>query len=191
MTEKKEEDVPIFLKGEIVSFIPQNSENINLYIKWLNDPLVRKYARDIVPSRVEDIKRWFEPRDWGMPQFVAFELWHNEDKKSIGHVGLGWVDWINGWANAFMRIGEPSYWNKSIATEAAKMLIDYAFNELNLNKLHGGVCVENIGSWKVAEKIGFELEGVREDEMYVDGNHLGVKTYEVLKEDWIKRKQHK
>jgi len=189
MEEKENKEVPVFIEGETISFIPQNSENINLYVKWLNDPEVRKYARSIIPSRVEDIKKWFEPRGWEMPYFVSFEIWHNKDKKPIGHVGVGWIDWINGWANAFIRIGEPDYWGKKIATEATELLIEYAFNELNLNKLHGGVCVENIGSWSVAEKCGFQFEGIREDEFYLDGKHLGVKTYSLLKEDWIKRKE--
>ncbi|MFX1453652.1 MAG: GNAT family N-acetyltransferase [Promethearchaeota archaeon] len=189
--EKETKDAPFFIEGENISFIPQNSENKNAYIKWLNDPVVRKYARNIVPVRVEDIKNWFEPREWGMPPFISFEIWHKKDKKSIGHVGVGWIDWINGWANAFIRIGEPEYWGKKIATEATQLLLEYAFGELNLHKLHGGVCVENIGSWSVAEKSGFEFEGIREDEFFVDGKHLGVKTYSFLKEDWMKRKQKK
>ncbi|MFX1309677.1 MAG: GNAT family N-acetyltransferase [Promethearchaeota archaeon] len=189
MEEKEEEDVPVFIEGEYICFIPQNSENVDLYIKWLNDPKVRKYARDITPTRVEDIKRWFEPSEGRVKPFIAFEIWHKKDKKSIGHVGLGWIDWINGWANAFIRIGEPAYWGQKIATEATELLIEYAFNELNLNKLHGGVCVENIGSWSVAEKMGFRYEGIREDEFYLDGKHLGVKTYGLLKEDWMKRKE--
>lgn len=187
----EEKNVPVFIEGKNICFIPQNSDNINLYVKWLNNPIVRKYARDIIPSRVEDIKRWFEPRERWMPDVIAFEIWHKKDKRSIGQVGLGWIDWINGWANAFIRIGEPDYWGKDIASEATELLIEYSFNELNLNKLHGGICVENIGSWSVAEKMGFEFEGIREDEFYVDGKHLGVKTYRLLKDNWIKRKQLK
>jgi len=66
-------------------------------------------------------------------------------------------------------------------------LIEYAFNELNLNKLHGGVAIDNIGSWSVAEKLGFTLEGIEKDEFYVDGEYLDHKTYCILKEDWEKR----
>lgn len=187
--EKNDSKAFPFIEGKTINLCAHNSEHINLYVKWMNDPKVRIYARNIMPLRVEDVKKWFEPREGRISNFVIFELWHNKDKKPIGTAGLGHIDWVNGWANAFLSIGEPEYWNKSIATEATELLVEYAFNELNLNKLHGGVCVENIGSWAVAEKIGFEFEGIQEDEFYVGGDYLGVKAYSLLKEDWIKKKK--
>ena len=68
------------------------------------------------------------------------------------------------------------------------MLINYAFNELNLHKLHGGAAVENIGSWTVAKKIGFKVEGIEKDHMYVDGKYLDLKVHCFLKEDWVKKR---
>ncbi|MFX1379485.1 MAG: GNAT family N-acetyltransferase [Promethearchaeota archaeon] len=186
-----EKEVPVFIEGKNICLIPQNSENINLYVKWLNNPKVRIYSRNILPKRVEDIKKWFEPHERGAPGFIGFEIWHKKDKKTLGTVGLGWIDWINGWTNVGLTIGEPAYWNKNIATEATELIIEYAFNELNLNKLHGGVCVKNVASWSVAEKLGFKFEGTREKEWYVDGEYLGLKTYCLLKEDWLKMNQLK
>ncbi len=187
--EKRNEKVPVFIDGKIISLVPQNSEHINLYVKWLNNEKVRKYARWEMPRTVEDVKRWFEPREGRVPWFVGFEVWHKKDSKPIGQVGLAWIDWVNGWANAFAYIGEPEYWSQGITTEATEMLVEYAFNELNLNKLQGGAAVENIGSWSVAEKIGFKFEGIRKHEMYVGGKYLDVKTYRISKEDWVKSKK--
>lgn len=182
-----EKEVPVFIEGENICFLPQNSEHINLYVKWENDPKVRKYAREIVPSRVEDLKRWFEPPEGRVSDFIGFEIWHKKDKKSIGRMGLGDIDWINGWAYTFIKIGELDYWGQNIATEATELLIEYAFNELNLNKLCGRVAVDNIGSWTVAEKIGFECEGLEKHWLYIDGKYHDIKSYALLKEDWIKR----
>ncbi len=188
--EKKEsEEVPVFIEGETISLVPQNSEHIDLYVKWMNDPKVRKFARWETPRRVEDVKRWFEPQHGRVSWFIGFEIWYKKDKKPIGQVGLAWIDWVNGWANAFAYIGEPEYWGQGITTEATKLLIEYSFNELNLNKLHGGIIVDNIGSWSVAEKCGFKFEGIRKHEMYVDGKYHDTKTYHISKEDWIKSKK--
>lgn len=186
---EKEEEALVFIDGTTICLQPQNSDHKDLYVKWLNDPKVRKYSRNIIPMMVENTKKWFEPRGHGLTNFLALEIWHKEDKKPIGNVMLTNIDWINGWANVGLTIGEPKYWNKNIATEATELILEYAFNELNLHKLHGGVIINNIGSWTVAEKTGFVLEGIQKHEFFVDGEFLDVKRYRILKEDWLKRKK--
>jgi RimJ/RimL family protein N-acetyltransferase len=183
----EEEDTPVFIEGEYINLLPQSSEHINIYVKWVNNPKVRKYSRNIIPVRVEDMKKWLEPEEGRIKDFIAFEIWHKKDNKLVGNTFVTDINWLNGWANVGMTIGEPDYWNKNIATEATKLIIEYAFNELNLHKLHGGVIVDNIGSWTVAEKTGFIFEGIRKDDLFVDGKHVNVKTYRLLKEEWIKK----
>jgi RimJ/RimL family protein N-acetyltransferase len=54
-------------------------------------------------------------------------------------------------------IAEP-YWGKGIATEATKQIIEYAFNELKLERLFASVFDFNKASQKVLKKNGFQLE---------------------------------
>ena len=180
-----------FIQGENLALCAVNSNHAELYAKWKNDPVVRRYARNVIPRTLDEQKKRSESGQQKFKDHINFEIWHKKDKKPIGRIGLGWIDWVNGWANAYIWIGEKDYWGKNIATEATELLIDYAFKELNLNKLHGGVAIENIGSWSVAEKLGFVLEGVEREEMYVDGKYLDNKTFCLLKEDWLKRKKIK
>ncbi|MFX1379481.1 MAG: GNAT family N-acetyltransferase [Promethearchaeota archaeon] len=177
-----------FIKGEYINLCPRDSKLAKTYVRWKNHPHVRKFARNVVPKTIEDQKKRFEESTRGLRDHISLDVWHKKDKKPIGEIGLGHIDWINGWANAFLQIGEKDYWNKDIGTEATKLLVEYAFNELNLNKLHGGVAVDNIGSWSVAGKIGFKLEGIKKHEMYVDGKYIDNKIYRLLKEDWMKNK---
>lgn len=187
--EKDSPEVFPFIKGKIIDLCPGNSKNAKLYIKWKNNPSVRKYSRNVFPRTLEEQKKRFERKDERFREHISLDIWHKKEKKLIGNVGLGHIDWVNGWANASAQIGEPEYWNKNIATEATELLIEYAFNELNLNKLHGGICVKNIGSWTVAGKTGFKFEGIRKHGMYIDGEYLDSKTYCLLKEDWLKSKK--
>lgn len=53
----------------------------------------------------------------------------------------------------------PTYWNKGYATEIVKSIVDFGFNTLNLHRIEAGCAVDNIGSFKVLEKVGFTREG--------------------------------
>jgi RimJ/RimL family protein N-acetyltransferase len=175
-----------FIKGELIDLCPRNSKHVEYYTRWNNDPIVRKYLRNILPITLEEQKSRAESRIQRLSDYISLEIWHKKDKKPIGVVGLNHINWVNRWANAFMHIGEKEYWGKNVATEAIRLLLKYAFNELNLNKIHGGAAIDNIGSWSVAEKIGFIFEGIEIDEFYVDGKYIDAKVYRLLKEDWTR-----
>jgi RimJ/RimL family protein N-acetyltransferase len=190
-SEKKEEkqiEPFIFIKGDLVDLVAQRSEWSDLYCKWINDPRVRHYSRNPMPRTLEEIKKWNEPpQGEGMRDWIVMTVYHKKDRKPIGTIGLNHINWLNRWANAFIQIGETEYWGKNVATEATKLLLKYAFEEVNLHKVSGGVAIDNVGSWTVAEKVGFEFEGILKDEFYLDGKYIDVKRYRYLKEDWLKK----
>lgn len=54
----------------------------------------------------------------------------------------------------------PAYWSNGYATEAAKEVISYGFEFLNLKRIEAGTFLDNYQSQKVCEKLGFIKEGV-------------------------------
>ena len=193
MSTKKQEIEPVpFIKGDNIDLVAPRSEWIELRCKWVNNPKNRKFLRGPLPRSKDQMKKRFESRPTdGLGDWVGFTLYHKKDKKPIGEVGLSRINWINGWANAYANIGEIEYWNKNIATEATQLLLKYAFEELNLNKVSGSVVVENKGSWVVAEKIGFKYEGILKEHKYINGKYRDEKCYGFLKSDWLKQQAEK
>ena len=63
-------------------------------------------------------------------------------------------------------IGEQKYWGKGITTNAISTIIEISRKEYNLYKLFAGIAEKNIGSKKVLEKNGFNLEGIRKKHLY-------------------------
>lgn len=183
---------PPFLSGDRIDLRPTDSENKELYKKWMNIPEARTFAHNVFPISKENIDQWFEPQEDHVPEFIIFEMWHKKDKKPIGFVGLNHINWINRNANIFIRIGEIDYWREGYATEAAKIVIKYGFQELVLHKIYAGVHSPNIASWKVAEdKIGFKREGILKDDVYVNGQYHDVYKYRLLKSEWKEYKEKK
>lgn len=91
----------------------------------------------------------------------ALAIWHKEDMKVIGSVGLH-----RSWAEEdpiykHMRIKEigyvlsKPYWGKGYMPEAASALIEYAFNDLNLDVLTCAHFKSNLRSERVIHKLGF------------------------------------
>jgi RimJ/RimL family protein N-acetyltransferase len=189
MTEKKkdkeEDDVFPFIEGEIIDLVAGNSKWANLNCKWMNDPKVRQYSRNIWPRTLEDVKKWFEPLpDNQMREFIVFTVYHKHTKRPIGSIGFNRIDWVSRNANIFLIIGEPEYWGKGIAGEASRLMIKYGFTELNFHKIFAGVFTPNKRSLRAAEKLGFEKEGVLKEEMYVDRQYHDVHRFALFKRDW-------
>jgi len=191
--ENREDEIKAFpfIEGETIDLVAGNSKWAQLSCKWQNDPKVRRYARNMWPHTIEDVKKWFEPSpDRHTREFVVFTIYHKRDKRPIGTVGLGRINWVSRNANIFATIGEPEYWGKGIAVEANKLLIKYGFTELNLHKIYAGVFTPNKRSLRAAEKLGFEKEAILKEEMYVDGEYHDVHKFALFKRDWMKTNQN-
>jgi len=111
---------------------------------------------------------------------VAITLKHNE--KLIGGCRLKKVSDIEG------RVGyilAREHWGNGYATEAAKTLTEYGFDELGLHRVYATVHPENAASIRVLEKVGMSYEGrLREDTVY-DGNYGDSLVYSILEQEWM------
>jgi len=71
-----------------------------------------------------------------------------------------------------------SSWGKGYATEAARPVVTHAFETVGVRQLVADIDPQNVGSMRVAEKIGMRFIG--------DGRHLGVpcKSYRMTMDDY-------
>lgn len=76
------------------------------------------------------------------------------------------------------------YWGKGVATEAAKELIRFGFEKMDLVRIQARCFVENIGSERVMEKAGMSFEGIIRKGMLIKGKHRDLKMYSILKEEY-------
>jgi len=185
MAETKEAISFPFIEGNDIILCPLNMKNINLYTKWMNSPENRKYARYEFPQTVEEVKKLFEPKEERIKEELFFEIFHKKDKKPIGFTGLLRIFWFDRNAFLFYMIGESEYTERGIATEAGKLVVDYAFKELNLHKVSLHTFSPNKASIRVAEKLGFKHEITLKKEEYIDGEHIDKLKYSILKHEWM------
>ncbi|MFX1411061.1 MAG: GNAT family N-acetyltransferase [Promethearchaeota archaeon] len=174
-----------FIEGQKVDLMPMNTNHINLYVKWANNPRVRIYARHVLPRTVQQIKKYLENQKKKERTFIDFEIWLKVDKKPIGDIGLFNINWFDRKAYVGLTIGELECWGQGICTEAVKLITGYSFNELNLNKLYAYIYAPNIASFRCFEKNGYKCEATLKQDVYINGEFLDTYLYSILKEDWM------
>ena len=188
--DNKEEknDVFPFIEGKTIDLIAGNSKWANLFCSWINNPKVRHYSRNMWPQTLEEVKKRFEPSpDRRIRDKVNFMIYHKQEKRPIGIVGLDEINWVSRNANLFALIGEPVHWGKGIAVEACALVIKYGFTELNLNKIEAGIFSPNKRSLRAAEKLGFEKEAIIKEEIYIDGKYHDNHRFSLFKREWLEK----
>lgn len=102
----------------------------------------------------------------------------------IGNIYLTGIDYVNRKASSHILIGNHDYWNGGYGTEAMRLLLDYAFNQRNLNRIEARVLEDNIGSRKMHEKLGYIQEGVLRQSVFKDGVYKNQICYALLKSEY-------
>lgn len=82
---------------------------------------------------------------------------------------------------------DPKHQKNGYATEAAKAILDFMFNEVQIDKIQTSAAVTNQASWKLMEKLGFKYTG-NKDSTYLDdyNNIVKCSCYEITREEYIK-----
>lgn len=79
------------------------------------------------------------------------------------------------------------YWGKGIMTEAVKEAIKFGFEKMNLNRIQAMCIPENIGSYRVMEKVGMKYEGLIREYMYIKGKFQDLKLYSILRREYFEQ----
>ncbi|TFE00488.1 GNAT family N-acetyltransferase [Jeotgalibacillus salarius] len=91
------------------------------------------------------------------------------------------------WTNKVAYIGywlDQHYQGNGIMTRVAKGLTDYAFDELNMNKVDIRAAVENHKSRGVPERLGFKLEGTLRQTEWLYDHYVDSAVYGMLSSEW-------
>lgn len=110
----------------------------------------------------------------------SFETAIIYDGKLVGVIGLSNIDLVN-------RKALLGYWidkdmqHKGIITNSCKAIINYAFQELGLNRIEIKVAIDNHKSRAIPEKLGFTMEGISRQSEWLYDKFLDMAIYSMLK----------
>lgn len=115
---------------------------------------------------------------------VSFVVGLKGDDAILGGTGLHKITWVHRHAEWGIYIGKPEQWGKGYGREMARMMLKYAFETLNLNRVMLRVNADNAGGIKAYEAAGYKREGVLRKAMFVEGQYMDTLLMAVLREEW-------
>jgi RimJ/RimL family protein N-acetyltransferase len=166
---------------------PIQPEDAGLWAVWLNDPDITVPLGDeayttCAPDQLRlDIQDMLRRRD------PVFTIVNRADDCPIGRCLLFNVDPVNRSAMLGIFIGEKSAWGKGFGTEAMCLLLDYAFNLLNIHSVELGVFEFNQPAIQLYKKVGFQVIGMRREARLIAGKQWGVVLMDILEDDFRAR----
>jgi diamine N-acetyltransferase len=179
-----------FLSGQKVYLRPIESDDFPLFYKWANDPETRGLTGEIRSSSYATTQEFYEKvqketdRVW-----LAVVL--RENHQVIGETGLlrmfpAWrtTDWS-------LIIGEKAARGKGYGTEAAWLMLNYAFGHQNFHRVGVGVVGFNTGALQFYERLGFRREGIQQDGYYYDHRYHDFVMMRMLEHEFREKWKEK
>ena len=179
------------LHGQLVRLAAANSEtDAEVMGRWSrdaeylrlldSDPATPKSAK----QRKEEIAQWLEHE---RADSFGFAIRTLTDDRLIGFVGLGGINWSNGDGFVGIGVGEREDWGKGYGTDAMRLILRFAFTELNLHRVSLSVYANNPRAIRSYEKAGFSIEGRLRQVVHRDGQRADEVFMGVLREEWERR----
>lgn len=148
------------------------------YLNWYLDNKVTKYSNNQYRSfSIEEQKKYVNSclANKNVDLFGIFD-----GDVHIGNIVISGLTSIHKSAEISYVVGNREYWGKGVGFFAVSTIIVKAKSVYKLNKLYAGVAEGNIGSQRVLEKNGFELEGRRTKHLFFGGMFCDQLDYGLL-----------
>ena len=175
------------LRGEKVLLRPVKRSDISLFLKWYNDPEVTQYLEMYLPMTEMGEEKWIEDIAGARANSAAvfvIEAVSGDTTRPIGSIALDKISARDRGASLGIAIGEKDHWEKGYGTEAARLIIKYGFEQLNLHRISSMVFSFNERSQRMHRKVGFIEEGRRRESTFKNGRYWDLVEFGLLDTEW-------
>ena len=172
-------------RGEKVQLGAVLREYLPKYVEWLNDWDVSRFLKPgiVTPINLQDETAWFENRSKSKDNFL-FAITTLDQGRLIGNCGLHDISFKNRTGTFGIFIGDKDYWSKGYGTDATRTLLNFAFEELGLNRVELWVYDFNPRAIRAYEKAGFRKDGIRRQALYREGEFHDEILMCILRAEW-------
>jgi UDP-4-amino-4,6-dideoxy-N-acetyl-beta-L-altrosamine N-acetyltransferase len=167
-----------------VRLTPLEDTDVDAIHQWQNSPDVRDQTMGFrFPVQKEAVKDWLKGlRDQNGRERIVYAIRRGETL--VGTIQLNAIDHFQRKAALGIFIGDAGQRNAGVGYVATALILDYAFNGLDLRKVGLEVIASNAGAVRLYEKLGFVREGTKRQEYFVGGRCEDTFVYGLLREEF-------
>ena len=179
-------DIGLF-QGELIRLCAPREEDAAAFARWSHDAAyLRAVDTDFArPISAKEAEKRFPGAEAGS-NTVEFRIRTLDEDRLIGFVALHSIEWNNRAALLAIGIGEAEYRSKGYGTDALRLILRCAFDELNLLRVGLDVISNNTAALRAYEKVGFVHEGAMRRAVLRDGRHHDRLIMGILRDEWVR-----
>ncbi len=157
---------------ELTAVVRDNLDRLRLWMPWAVEDYSLEHAKQFIWRTLDEFSQ--------DGRFSALILYRG---RIAGTIGFHHLDTTN-------KMASVGYWidremeGKGVVAKCCRVLIDYLFDTMGLNRVQINCNVENARSRAIPEKLGFTLEGTLREVEYVNGRFGDWAVYSLLKREW-------
>lgn len=174
--------------GERIRLRAIEYNDLLLLVEWRNNPEIYTNFYEHEPLSIAMQQKWFDK----FLQRTDEKFWIVEtcqDSKPIGTIALVDIDWRNRKAEiGRVLIASTKHRSCGYGRELFNLLLEYAFEHLNLNRLYLDVFAENQSAVVFYRKMGLVEEGCYRQHVFAGGNYRDVLVYSIVRDEYLIKK---
>jgi len=177
-------------RGSLLRLAAPAEADVAIITRWSEDAdYMRALDTDFArPRTIQEIAGQHNPEQPD-PNGLLFHLRTLDGDRLIGFVALHSIEWNNRAGQLSIGIGEADFRGKGYGSEALRLILRYAFDELNLDRVGLDVISNNERAIRAYEKVGFRPEGALRKAVLRDGRRHDRLLMGILREEWLGRSQ--
>lgn len=181
-------------EGQLVCLAPIDHEkDAEIESRWTHDAEFMRLmntepVRPLSPAQIKKKYAAIEKNVEESKNMFHFTIRTRQDDRLVGFAQLYWIEWSHSAGMLKLGIGDSNDRGHGYGTEVLRMLLRYAFAELNLFRLAAHVPEYNQAALHLFTKAGFVEEVRRRQALNRDGRYWDLIHLGILSEEWEKLK---
>jgi len=152
--------------------------------EWRNLPGIMRTCRQHRLISKESQEEWMDRQRQDQTTYMLGIEIHGQIR---GQCGLTSITGLPHATAEYSLLIDPNYWKKGYGTEALKLLITHGFMDLGIETIWGEIFEFNAAGRRVAEKVGFEIEGKLRNRYYKEGRRIDSFMVSMTRDQWLKQ----